>query len=78
MKEGFDGPPIGLRITRRDAQILTHLKTTMYPGIAVSLSDVARTLMRMGMSQYGISVVPESQESPVTFSKSVKRAANGK
>lgn len=78
MKEGFDGPPIGLRITRRDAQILMHLKTTMYPGIAVSLSDVARALMRMGMSQYGIKVVPEPQELPETFSRNAKRATGGK
>jgi hypothetical protein len=78
MKEGFDGPPIGLRITRRDAQILSHLKTAMWPGMAVSLSDVARSLMRMGMSQYGISVVPEQQDLPERFSGNVKRAASGK
>lgn len=62
MKEGFTGSPIGLRITKRDADILRYLAKTMYPGLTVSLSDVARVLMREGMKSMGIMVVPQSNE----------------
>lgn len=54
MKEGFDGSPIGVRITRRDREILKQLSTTIYPGLYLSMSDVARVLIREGMKNYGI------------------------
>lgn len=64
MKEGFDGSPIGLRITKRDADILRYLSKTMYPGLRVSLSDVARVLMREGMKAMGVQVVPQGEDEP--------------
>ena len=65
MKEGFDGSPIGVRITRRDQEIISKLSTTMYPGLYLSMSDVARVLMREGMKNYGIPYPPEADDEPV-------------
>ncbi len=64
MKEGFDGAPLGVRITRRDHEIMKRLSTTMYPGLYLSMSDVARVLMREGMKAYGIAYPPDSPDDP--------------
>lgn len=64
MKEGFDGSHIGVRITRRDQEIIHKLSTTMYPGLYLSMSDVARVLMREGMKNFGMPYPVDGDDEP--------------
>lgn len=83
VKDRFDGPPIGLRVTKTDAEILKRLAATMYDGMTVSVSDVARLLLHAGMAAYGIrSVHNGSRKHPddpiVRFSLDTGNTCNGK
>jgi hypothetical protein len=72
MKEGFDGSPIGVRITRHDMRNLRYLARTMFPGLSLTLSDVSRLLMREAMLSRGL-MTPRSDWT----NQNTKRAVSG-
>lgn len=71
MKEGFDGKPIGIRITKRDQDILKYLAKTMYMGLDLSISDVARVALRKGFEAMGVQVTSDYEE-PDALPKGVR------
>lgn len=62
MKEGFDAPPVGIRLTKRDSAVMKRLARTLYPGLHLSMSEVARIMMRRGFEAHGFIITPDEED----------------